>query len=274
MFRLIKQFALARRIRPSAVNGSRILYISILSCVCAGTYAPPTQAGDQRFPGAGRPATAKEIEAWNTDVRPDFTGLPKGSGTVLQGQQVWDAKCASCHGTFGELTQMSAPIIGGTTAEDMRRGRVAALSNPNTVLRSTMMKLATLSTLWDYVYRAMPWNAPKSLSADETYAVTAYILNLAEIVPDDFSLSDQNIKTTQERMPNRNGMTSNHGLSHARGQPDVRNPLCMKDCGEAARIRATVSVDAMKSHGDLSLQNRHFGSVRGLTSSRKSASGD
>ncbi len=232
----------------------------LLSCASMN----PAQAGDPSYPGVGRAATAREIEGWNIDVRPDFKGLPKGSGTVLQGQQVWDAKCASCHGTFGELTQMSAPIVGGTTAEDIRTGRVAALSNPNTVLRSAIMKVPTLSTLWDYLYRAMPWNAPKSLSVDETYAVTAYILNLAEIVPEDFSLSDENIKAIQDRMPNRHGMTRDHGLATVKGRPDVSDTDCMKDCASRVTTRATISEDALHSHGDLSLQNRRFGSVRGL----------
>jgi len=234
----------------------------LLLLFCA--FANPAQAGDPSYPGVGRTATAREIEVWNIDVRPDFKGLPKGSGTVLQGQQVWDAKCASCHGTFGELTQMSAPIVGGTTAEDIRTGRVAALSNPNTVLRSAIMKVPTLSTLWDYLYRAMPWNAPKSLSVDQTYAVTAYILNLAEIVPEDFSLSDENIQFIQERMPNRHGMTRDHGLAAVKGTPDVTNNECMKDCASNITVRATIAGDALHSHGDLSLQNRRFGSVRGL----------
>lgn len=224
-------------------------------------------ADELRFDGVGRAATAREIQAWDTDVRPDFKGLPKGSGTVLQGQQVWDAKCASCHGTFGELTQMSAPIVGGTTAKDIRTGKVAALSNPNTVLRSTMMKLATISTLWDYLYRAMPWDAPKSLSVDDTYAVTAYILNLAEIVPEEFHLSDQNIHEVQSRLPNRDGMTRHHGLATYRSRPDTANTTCMKDCAGPITIRSTITGDAMRSHGDLSSQNRRFGPVRGVPSS-------
>ena len=251
----------------------RLISVSLLFLLsCAGI--TPALAGEPTYPGVGRAATAREIQVWNIDVRPDFKGLPKGSGTVLHGQQVWDAKCASCHGTFGELTQMSAPIIGGTTAEDSRTGRVGALSNPNTVLRSTIMKVPTLSTLWDYLYRAMPWNAPKSLSVDETYAVTAYILNLAEIVPEDFSLSDENIKAIQDRMPNRHGMTRHHGLATVKGKPDVSNTDCMKDCASKVMVRATISEDALHSHGDLSLQNRRFGSVQGLPPGNNAAKHD
>ena len=74
------------------------------------------------------------------------------------------------------------------------------------------MKVATVSTLWDYINRAMPWNAPKSLKPDEVYAVTAYLLNLGDVVPDDFTLSDTNIARGAEPLPNRNGMTTDHGM--------------------------------------------------------------
>lgn len=246
----------------------------MLLMLLSGIFATSLHAEDSRFSGVGRQATTKEIQAWDIDVRPDFKGLPKGSGTVLQGQQIWDARCASCHGTFGELTQMSAPIIGGTTAKDIEAGKVAALSNPNTVLRSTMMKLATVSTLWDYLYRAMPWDAPKSLSVEDTYAVTAYILNLAEIVPEEFRLSDQNIHEVQARLPNRDGMTQNHGLASSRGQPDTANTTCMKDCARQVTVKAKITGDAMHSHGDIASQNRRFGPVRGTHRTNNTASGD
>ena len=124
----------------------------------------------KKFPGIGRAATPAEVAAWDIDVRPDFKGLPKGSGTAEQGQELWEAKCASCHGVFGESNEVFTPIVGGTTAKDIKTGRVASLTDPNQPQRSTLMRLSTLSSLYDYVYRAMPWNAPRSLSADETYA--------------------------------------------------------------------------------------------------------
>ena len=67
----------------------------------------------------------KEVAAWDIDVRPDFKGLPAGSGTVAKGQDVWEAKCASCHGVFGESNEVFTPLVGGTTAEDIKTGRVA-----------------------------------------------------------------------------------------------------------------------------------------------------
>ncbi len=216
----------------------------------------------QAFPGVGRPATPDEIRAWDIDVRPDFKGLPPGSGSVAKGQEVWESKCASCHGTFGESNEVFTPIVGGTTAEDIRTGHVKALTNPD-VGRTTLMKLSTISTLWDYVRRAMPWNAPRSLTTEEVYAVVAYILNLGDIVPGDFVLSDRNIAEVQAKLPNRNGMTRDHGLwdVHARG--DVKNVACMKDCGSAPNIASALPEAARGAHGDLEQQNRSVGPVRG-----------
>jgi cytochrome c len=233
------------------------------TCVLAsaGALAAGADAAP-RFPGVGRLATPAEIAAWDIDVRPDFQGLPAGSGSVSQGQEIWDGKCASCHGTFGESNEVFTPLVGGTTAEDMRTGRVKSLTDP-TVARTTFMKLSTVSTLWDYVRRAMPWNAPKSLSVDQVYAVVAYLLNLADIVPADFVLSNANIAQVQAKLPNRNGMTRDHGLWDVKGKPDVVNVACMKDCPVEARIASRLPEQAAGSHGNLADQNRTVGAVRG-----------
>src|SRR6266852_8213014 len=156
----------------------------------------PAQAGAP-FPGVGRAATPAEIRAWDIDVRPDFKGLPRGSGSVAKGEKVWDTRCASCHGTFGESNEVFTPLVGGTTSADIETGRVAALTRPD-VTRTTLMQLASLSTLWDYVNRAMPWDAPKSLTTEEVYAVVAYLLYLGDILPADFVLSDRNIGAVQK----------------------------------------------------------------------------
>ena len=131
-------------------------------------------------------------------MRPDFQGLPSGSGSVAQGQDIWEGKCASCHGVFGESNLVFNPIVGGTTKDDIKTGHVAMLLRKDYPARTTFMKLAQMSTLWDYVNRAMPWNAPKSLKTDEVYAVVAYLLNLAEIVPDNFVLSDKHPRSAGE----------------------------------------------------------------------------
>ena len=143
------------------------------------------QTNPSLYPGVGRLATAKEVQAWDIDVRPDFKGLPVGSSSVEKGQEVWEARCASCHGVFGESNEVFSPLIGGTTKEDIKSGRVANLSRADYPGRTTIMKVATLSTLWDYINRAMPWNNPKTLKTDEVYGVLAYLLSLANVVPDE-----------------------------------------------------------------------------------------
>ena len=154
------------------------------------------------FQNVGRAATVQEVKAWDIDVRPDFKGLPAGQGSVKQGEALWDAQCQSCHGHFGESAEFFTPIAGGTTADDVKTGRTKSLQlGSNQPQRTTLMKLSTLSTLWDYINRAMPWTTPKSLSPDLVYAATAYILNLGNIVPADFVLSDKNIATVQAMLP-------------------------------------------------------------------------
>lgn len=220
------------------------------------------------FSGIGRVATPAEVAAWDIDVRPDLKGLPKGSGTADQGQQLWDAQCASCHGTFGESNEVFTPIVGGTTAKDIKTGRVASLTSPNQPQRTTLMKVATVSTLYDYIYRAMPWNAPRSLSADDTYAVLAYLLALGEIVPEDFTLSDKNMAEVQARMPNRNGMTDKHGMWSISGTPDVKATACMVNCMTDVKITSSLPDFARNAHNNLAEQDRTFGPYRGSDSAQ------
>jgi cytochrome c len=222
--------------------------------------------------GVGRPATAKEVSAWDIDVRPDFEGLPKGSGSVAKGQDVWEAKCASCHGVFGESNEVFSPIAGGTTKEDVASGRVARLRDEGFPGRTTLMKLATVSTLWDYINRAMPWNTPKSLTSDEVYAVTAFILNLGGVVPDDFTLSERNIAEVQKRLPNRDGMTVEHamwpGAGLGRRKVDVVGVACMTNCATEQKVASLLPDHARNAHGNLAEQNRTVGAQRGADTTR------
>jgi S-disulfanyl-L-cysteine oxidoreductase SoxD len=217
----------------------------------------------------GRDAKPAEIKAWDIDVRPDFKGLPKGSGSVALGEKVWEAQCASCHGVFGESNEVFTPIVGGTTQADIQRGRVKNLEAGSTYpQKTTMMKVATVSTLWDYINRAMPWNNPKSLKVEEVYGVVAYILNLAEVVPEDFVLSDQNIAQVQARMPNRNGMVFFEPLWRVDGKGDVQNVACMKSCPTEVTIRSVLPDFARDAHGNIQEQNRVIGPVRGADTTR------
>ena len=225
------------------------------------------------FKGVGRQATPAEVKAWDIDVRPDFKGLPKGSGSVDKGQELFEEKCASCHGTFGESNEVFTPLVGGTTKDDMQTGRVKGLSSGELPQRTTFTKVATISTVFDYIQRAMPWTAPKSLKPDDVYAILAYLLNLSEMVPGDFVLSDKNIADVQKLLPNRNGMTTDHGMwtgaSAAKGgignggKPDTQNKACMKNCKPDVLLGSTLPDYARTAHGELYDQNRNFGPVRG-----------
>ena len=134
-------------------------------------------------------------------MRPDGAGLPGGRGSVADGQAIYDAKCASCHGTFGESTDYMA-IAGG----------VGTLQSDQP-MRTTGSKLNYATTLFDYIRRAMPFNAPKSLTGDEVYALTAYVLNLNDILPADAVLD--RARSSPLQMPNRDGFTTRARL-HAR----------------------------------------------------------
>ena len=219
-------------------------------------------AQGSKYPGVGRAATPAEVSAWDIDVRADFKGLPRGSGSVKKGEEVWIAKCASCHGDFAEANHTFPPLAGGTTAGDIKRGRVEALTRADEQ-RTTLMKLSRVSTLWDYINRAMPWNAAKTLTVEEVYALTAYILNLGDIVPADFVLSDVNIGEVQKRLPNRDGLKFYPDMWNVRGKGDVRNPPCMTNCPTEHTIASELPDFARGSHGSLAEQNRAIGAVRG-----------
>ena len=139
----------------------------------------------------GRAVTADEIRAWDISIPPSGAGLPPGSGSVKQGAAVYAAKCEACHGANGVGKPADALVGGqGTLASD----------NP---VRTVGSYWPHATTLFDYVRRAMPTNAPKSLTDSEVYAVTAYVLQLNGIIPQDAVLNAQTLP--QVKMPNRDG---------------------------------------------------------------------
>lgn len=232
----------------------------LLACV--------SSAHAEKFARIGRAATPSEIAAWDIDVRPDFKGLPRGSGSVAQGEKIWVARCASCHGEFAESPSVFPPLVGGTTRADIERGRVAGLAAVSENSKTTIMKLATVSTLFDYIRRAMPFDAPKSLKVDEVYAVTAFMLNLADLVPADYVLSEKNIAEVQQRMPNRDGNTMVHGMLDVRGKPDVSGKDCMRDCPIDTNTMLLLPSTVNGLNGNLAEQNRPYGSIRGIETRR------
>jgi cytochrome c len=254
---------------------SRYSEAALLALLLLGTVS--AEASDP-FPGIGRQATPAEVKAWDIDVRPDFLGLPPGSSSVAKGKQIFAAKCASCHGAAGESDIMFTPLIGGTAKGDSETGRVQSLSAGPTRVRTVFMKVATLSSVFDYIQRAMPWTEPKSLKPDEVYGVLAYMLNLAQIVPEDFVLSDANMAEVQALLPNRNGMTTDHGLWPGAaasagglgngGKPDVQATACMQDCAGEIKLSPPVPLPMRQAQGSPVEQNRTFGPVRGTPLSK------
>ena len=253
-------------VRQAHVVAARLASISSRAAISVLTVAAVSVAATPV--NLGRPATPAEIKAWDIDVRPDFAGLPAGSGTVARGQEVWESKCENCHGAFGESNEVFTPIIGHTTKDDIRTGHVAALRSDTVPQRTTLMKLSELSVLWDYINRAMPWNAPKSLSTDDVYAVVAYVLNLGGVVPDDYVLSEKNMQATQNLLPNRNGKTREHGLWELGAKPDVQGSVCMTNCASKVTISSHLPDFARNAHGDISAQNRMLGGLRGADTLR------
>ncbi|QNN45179.1 cytochrome c [Pedobacter roseus] len=133
--------------------------------------------------GFGRPATAQEIAAWDIDVRPDGKGLPAGQGDVKKGRVLYAQKCAMCHGVDG--TEKPGIKLPGNALV----GDTSATSKPKTI--GNYWPYAT--TLFDYMRRAMPYNLPGSLSNDEVYSITAYLLNANKIIKADVVLDAKNL---------------------------------------------------------------------------------
>ncbi len=170
--------------------------------------------------GLGRVATSQEIKAWDIDVRPDGQGLPEGKGSVSDGETIYGEKCASCHGEFGEGIDRWPVLAGG---QDSLKS-----DDPIKTIGSYW---PYLSTVYDYIYRAMPFGDAQSLTHDEVYAITAYILNLNDIVDEDFVLSKDNF--TSIRMPNEKNFIKD-------ARPDTMllkdKKACMKDCKKEAKV--------------------------------------
>ncbi|MGN2393028.1 c-type cytochrome [Pelomicrobium sp. G1] len=159
----------------------------------------------------GKPISLAEIASWDIDIRtPDGKGLPPGSGTVAQGKQVYEAKCAACHGADAKGGPQYGTMVGGINS---------FTTNQRVLTPGSMYPYAPI--LFDYIRRAMPMDRPQSLTSDEVYAVSAYILYLNGLIPENFVMNAQTMPTIQ--MPNRNGFILDD-------RPDVKNERCMRDC--------------------------------------------
>ena len=174
----------------------------------------------------GRPALEEEVAAWDIDVRPDGKGLPSGSGSVVTGGELYDAQCASCHGVFGEGEGRWPMLAGGfDTLTDDRPEKTIGSYWPY------------LSTVYDYVRRAMPFGNSRSLSDDDVYALTAYLLYMNDLADEEFTLTAENFAGIE--MPNVASFIADTRSEEAWFE-SVDEP-CMRDCAEGD---ATVAMRA------------------------------
>ena len=178
-----------------------VMGITVLA-FALGTVSLGRSAEEQVDYGLGRPMSEQEIRAWNIDVSPNGDGLPPGQGTVKQGAQVYAGKCAACHGPTGTEGPKDK-LVGGQNT----------LKTPKPV-RTIGSYWPYATTLYDYINRAMPYNAPQSLTPDEVYSVIAWLLFQNQVIAEDAVIDAQTLPKVQ--MPNRDGFVSDP-------RPDVPN---------------------------------------------------
>ncbi len=188
----------------------------LLGCCAVALIGIPVSAETL---GLGRAALPEEIAAWDVAVLPDGQGLKPGSGDVLTGEEVFADKCASCHGEFAEGLDSWPVLAGGEgTLTDPRPVKTIGSYWPH------------LSTVWDYVHRSMPFGAAQTVSVDETYAITAFLLYSNGLVEDDFVLTHENF--TEIVLPNADGF-------YPDDRPETEYALftgepCMANCASGA----------------------------------------
>ena len=195
-------------------RSAKLIYGAVVLTAALAAMPAVAKVGEY---GIGKPATPEEIAGWDIDIRPDGKGLPPGSGSVEDGEMLYEEKCASCHGSFGEGVGRYPVLAGGEgTLTDERPDRTIGSYWPYA------------STVWDYIHRAMPFPQPQSLTDDEVYAITAYVLNLNDLVDDDFVLTQDNLASIE--MPNKDGFFFDD-------RPDTHNTECMENCKDPASIK-------------------------------------
>lgn len=204
--------------------------------------------------GFGRMASDEEVAGWDIDIRPDGLGLPSGEGSVEDGESLYEDQCASCHGLFGEGEGRWPKLAGGMdTLTHQRPERTVGSYWPYA------------STLWDYIHRAMPFTAPQSLSDDETYAITAYVLYLNDLVDDDFVLNRENFNSV--KMPNEGGFFVDD-------RPDTSNARCMENCKDPASVEIVESLFYENQSSDEQSSDEQGKDEQGVSSDDGSTNND
>jgi S-disulfanyl-L-cysteine oxidoreductase SoxD len=165
---------------------ARLLTVATAAAMLGGVHAAAQQG-----PGLGQPISAADLAPWDISIQPTGAGLPAGSGTAATGAAIYAAKCIACHGEKG-AGQPNDRLVGG-------QGTLTELAQVRTI--GSFWPNAT--TVFDYIRRAMPFQAPESLTNDEVYALTAYLLALNGIIKEGDEMNARALARVQ--MPNRNG---------------------------------------------------------------------
>lgn len=179
-----------------------------LAVLCLGLTASAAAPAQERL-GLGEEATEEQIAGWDIDARRPGAGLPEGSGSVAEGREIYEQQCVACHGPDGQ-----GPM-------DRLTGGVGTLDTDKPV-KTVGSYWPYATTLYDYIHRAMPFDRPQSLTADQVYAATAYVLFMNDLVPEDAVMDARSLP--EVRMRNRDGF---YGPDP---RPDIANRLCMRDC--------------------------------------------
>ena len=198
------------------MSSSRNIAAALLIGALAGSTCVLAGERPAGYFGYGSAPTEAEIAGWAISVRPDGQGLPPGKGSVAQGAEVYMEQCAACHGTFGEGADRYPKLVGGSLTGDRPEPTVGSY-----------WPFAT--TLFDYINSAMPFPAPHQLSADQVYAITAYVLNLNNIVGNDFEATRETLPKV--KMPYRDRFIWKDP------RPDTKNTECMKNCVDPASVK-------------------------------------
>jgi mono/diheme cytochrome c family protein len=207
MYDLVKMRHVAKTLVTTGV-------VAGFAMVLSGT----ATAAERPF-GLGTLATAEQIAGWDIDVRPDGKGAPIGSGTAADGEEIYAERCAACHGDFGEGVDRWPILAGG----------LGSLITDDPV-KTVGSYWPYASTVYDYVYRAMPFGEAQSLTHDETYQVVAYILYMSDVIDDEFVLSNETIGSV--KMPNQNGFM----LPDPRPDGQLASAPCMQNCEVPTKI--------------------------------------
>lgn len=223
---------MSKSLKPLLLAGAAALLVLGAAPLIAQTPKPaPTQAAAGAVHpqlGIGRQALPEEVKAWDIDVRPDGLGLPPGKGSVKRGDEIFQEQCAACHGEFGQGNGRWPVLAGG-------QGSLKA-DRPEKTIGSFW---PYLSTVYDYINRAMPFGNAQSLSPDDVYALTAYLLYLNDIVKDeDFELSRENFAAV--KLPNLGAFyDDDREISE---KAFWRKDPCMTNCKSEVKITGRAAI--------------------------------